>query len=171
MVGGIKDGSLRIDFFNDSANVVFEAPFSSGEIRVDGGVALFTQNVDLNVTVQEAQLVEGPISGSILGNLKVNGNIFTPLISGDLKLEKGRLSLASITSLSSLATLGALNGGGRLYQSFFDPNIDLSISSSNLEIGGFGVDVQTEGQIKLTGKTIKPKIQGGIQAVSGTINY
>lgn len=171
LVGGIKDGSLRIDFFNDSANVVFEAPFSSGEIRVDGGVALFTQNVDLNVTVQEAQLVEGPISGSILGNLKVNGNIFTPLISGDLKLEKGRLSLASITSLSSLATLGALNGGGRLYQSFFDPNIDLSISSSNLEIGGFGVDVQTEGQIKLTGKTIKPKIQGGIQAVSGTINY
>ena len=52
LVGGIKDGSLRIDFSTIQQMLSLKHRFS-GEIRVDGGVALFTQNVDLNVTVKK----------------------------------------------------------------------------------------------------------------------
>ncbi|HEU5285791.1 MAG TPA: translocation/assembly module TamB domain-containing protein, partial [Sphingomicrobium sp.] len=145
----------------------------SGRVTFSGGRSL----LDLNFTANQALLLNrDDIAARVTGPLRIRSTAEGGLISGQLRLDKGRFQLGRASAAASVPQLQVRHRG-------LDPEdvievrqlhpwrLDLDVAGRDLEVRGLGIDSRWRTELDIGGTADEPRFTGRADLVRGDYEF
>ena len=172
--GRFGGSQLVIDSFaasdRDSGRVTGTGTFDLAAARGFG--------IDLNLQAQNAQLIaRDDIAATVSGPLRIRSDGSGGVISGDVRVDRGRYRLGQAAAAVPLPRLNIreinVRGADEEDEARVDPwRLDLRArASGGLVVQGLGLDSVWSGDLKIAGEPTNPQITGRLDLVRGDYEF
>ena len=145
----------------------------SGSVTFAGGNAL----LDLSFNAQQALLLNrDDVAARVTGPLKIHSDANGGLISGNLKLNKGRFQLGKASAAAAVPQLNVHETGLDI-EDVIEPaavhrwKLDLKIAGSDLAVTGLGISSRWTTNLQIGGFADAPRFSGRADLVQGNYDF
>jgi translocation and assembly module TamB len=145
----------------------------NGSVTFSEGSAL----LDLAFNANDALLLNrDDVAARVTGPLKLKSDANGGLISGDLKLNKGRFQLGRATAAAAVPQLNVRETGLDI-EDMIEPaavhhwKLDLKLAGSNLAVSGLGINSRWTTNLQIGGFADAPRFTGRADLVQGNYDF
>jgi translocation and assembly module TamB len=145
----------------------------NGSVTFSEGSAL----LDLAFNANDALLLNrDDVAARVTGPLKLKSDVNGGLISGDLKLNKGRFQLGRATAAAAVPQLNVRETGLDI-EDMIEPaavhhwKLDLKLAGSNLAVSGLGINSRWTTNLQIGGFADAPRFTGRADLVQGNYDF
>jgi len=145
----------------------------NGSVTFSEGSAL----LDLAFNANDALLLNRvDVAARVTGPLKLKSDVNGGLISGDLKLNKGRFQLGRATAAAAVPQLNVRETGLDI-EDMIEPaavhhwKLDLKLAGSNLAVSGLGINSRWTTNLQIGGFADAPRFTGRADLVQGNYDF
>jgi translocation and assembly module TamB len=145
----------------------------SGSVTFSGGQAL----LDLGFTASQALLLNrDDIAARVTGPLKIHSDADGGLISGNLKLNKGRFQLGRASAAAAVPQLDVHETGLDVddvieSEAVHRWKLDLKVAGNDLNVTGLGINSQWGTNLQIGGYADSPRFSGRADLVRGNYDF
>ena len=145
----------------------------NGSITFNGGKTLL--NLSFNAS-QALLLNRDDIAARVTGPLQIRSDANGGIISGDLKLDKGRFQLGRASAAAAVPQLNVHETGLDI-EDIIQPaalhpwKLDLKVKGSNLSVVGLGINSRWTTDLKVGGLADAPRFNGRADLVQGNYDF
>lgn len=149
-----------------------------GSVKINGGGDLDGENLDVKINIDKLKpLRRRDIHVELSGALAVAGSAFSPIVSGEVIVNRGEVLLDNIAMTGSVTTLditqvSAKNSPPPKAQGAGMGKLDIRIRMlPRFRVDGRGLGSLWEANLLVAGSLNNPQITGSINAVSGNFDF
>jgi translocation and assembly module TamB len=145
----------------------------NGSVTFSGGNALLDMAFNAN---QALLLNRDDVAARVTGPLKLHSDANGGLISGDLRLNKGRFQLGRASAAAAVPQLN-VRETGLAEEDMIEPaavhhwNLDLKLAGNNLSVTGLGINSQWGTKLQIGGFADAPRFTGRADLVRGNYDF
>ncbi|MGL4208156.1 MAG: translocation/assembly module TamB domain-containing protein, partial [Candidatus Adiutrix sp.] len=140
---------------------------NQGRINLTGSLDKNWANVDLYGQISSlSPLHRDDLSLTFSGEIKAEGPITHPSVSGQINIEKGEINLVPLIKNTAVPTLAIYEGAAVILPPAAPLDIDLNITGP-FHIRGLGLDSEWRGAVKVGSDSRRPTLNGAIAPIRG----